>query len=142
MRNNLLLALLLLTLCGFLTAQSLPEPVLASAGLPRYPWLARLNHIQGRVMLAVDLDSAGHPAKIDAKSGDPVLKAAAIDSIRSWQFDMPHDLYRTRWNYEVEFSYVLSKEAVDGDPTLRVTLHTFHHVEVFADPAITRGNSN
>ncbi|MDP8982283.1 MAG: energy transducer TonB [Acidobacteriota bacterium] len=55
-----------------------PEPV--------YPDRARLDHIQGRVVLWLTIGRDGQVKAIEALSGDRLLVPAAIDAVKQWTF--------------------------------------------------------
>jgi hypothetical protein len=61
------------------------------------------------------------------------LGAAANENIRSWKFEMPRDLYRTEWKYEMTFGYH-SREVAESEPgKLTVVFESFHRVDVTRD---------
>ena len=53
---------------------------------PQYPDQARLSHIQGPVVLQVDVSEKGTVQEVRALSGDPQLAMAASDAVRQWRF--------------------------------------------------------
>jgi len=53
---------------------------------PTTPPLARAANITGSVVVEVMLDEAGAVIAANAISGHPLLKAAAVDAARQWQF--------------------------------------------------------
>ena len=53
---------------------------------PQYPDQARLSHIQGTVLLEVDVNEKGAVQRLSSLSGDPHLVTAAIDAVRQWHF--------------------------------------------------------
>jgi hypothetical protein len=61
-----------------------------------------------------------------------MLKAAEA-TVKTWEFDMPRDLYRSEWRYDTEFQYRLSDEKVDRQPKLTVTVESFHHIQITRD---------
>jgi len=54
-----------------------------------YPALARQTRIQGVVKLFVVIDQFGKVVELDVESGHPLLKDAATQNLRSWQFEPP-----------------------------------------------------
>lgn len=56
---------------------------------PTYPEELRRRQIGGRVLLDVQIDSAGRVVKVEVarSSGQPLLDAAAVDAIQTWQFE-------------------------------------------------------
>ena len=53
---------------------------------PQYPDPARLAHIQGPVILQVDVNEKGTVQELRALSGDPQLVMAAVEAVRQWRF--------------------------------------------------------
>jgi TonB family protein len=75
-----------LVLCLSLVAH-IDEPELISGNIPRYPPLARQAHIEGIVKVTFTLPAnAGEPAYVEAASGHPELKAAAVENMKTWHF--------------------------------------------------------
>ena len=53
---------------------------------PDYPLEAREKHIQGSVVLAVQVMADGTVGKVDVVSGDALLKPAAVQAVRQWKY--------------------------------------------------------
>jgi len=53
---------------------------------PQYPDPARLAHIQGPVILQVDVNEKGTVQELRALRGDPQLVMAAVEAVRQWRF--------------------------------------------------------
>jgi TonB family protein len=53
---------------------------------PEYPVLAKVNYIQGRVRVQLTVSPAGAVASTHVLSGNPLLAAAVLDSVRSWRY--------------------------------------------------------
>jgi len=53
---------------------------------PQYPDQARLSHIQGPVVLLVDVNEKGTVQELRALSGDPQLITAAVEAVKHWRF--------------------------------------------------------
>lgn len=53
---------------------------------PVYPPLAREQGIAGPVVIQIHVGKDGGVRDIDAISGDPMLKSAALDAVRQWQY--------------------------------------------------------
>lgn len=51
---------------------------------PEYPPLAKINYIQGRVRLAVEVAGDGKVAQAHVLYGNPILAASALKAARSW----------------------------------------------------------
>lgn len=130
-------ALVALSLGAF--GQNLPEPTLISAGLPKYPSLARLAKVQGEVKVDFTLNSNGEVVTITVVSGHPLLRAAAEDTMKSWKFELPKNLYRTDWKYSTVLNYEISAdEDPYENPKLTVVLNSFHYVEIITNPPSTK----
>lgn len=82
-----------------------PEPVArpAQASVELVPldtppgpssWAALRGHLDGRVVLAIDTDRSGRvtSAGVARSSGDPVLDAHALATVRRWRFAVPAGL--------------------------------------------------
>jgi TonB family protein len=54
-----------------------------------YPPLARQVRIGGVVKLFVVIDESGKIVEADVDSGHPLLRAAALDNLRTWKFEAP-----------------------------------------------------
>lgn len=56
-------------------------------------WDELRGHLDGRVLLHVDIDGNGRvsAANLSESSGDPVLDAHALRSVRHWRFAVPPD---------------------------------------------------
>jgi|GEM_PF-337785 len=57
------------------------------------PYAALRGHLDGRVVLHLAVDGAGRvaAAAVSRSSGDPVLDAHALDTVRGWRFAVPAD---------------------------------------------------
>jgi len=126
-------------LAGSAFGQALLEPTLISAGLPRYPPIARLAKIQGEVKVNFTLNSKGEIVSATAVSGHPMLKGAAEENVKTWRFELPKNLNRTDWKYSTVFNFKISNdEQPYENPKLTVSLDSFHHVEVVTNPPSTK----
>ncbi|GEM_PF-3137385 len=52
----------------------------------QYPPMARQLHVEGEVLLEVNVDAAGAVSNVKAVSGPPLLRAAAIDCVKRWKY--------------------------------------------------------
>ena len=103
-----------------MTAQS--EPVLVSANIPKHPPLACQARIAGVVKLTfVLLGNAGEPTNVEAISGHPMLKDAAIENVKTWKFKNSY----AEGKYETTFDYQFPSSGPQ-----KVTFESFHRVEV------------
>lgn len=57
------------------------------------PYVALRGHLDGRVVLGLAIDGNGRvtEATVDLSSGDPVLDAHALATVRGWRFAVPAD---------------------------------------------------
>jgi len=53
---------------------------------PEYPALAKVNYIQGRVRVRLVVSPAGSVAEAHVLSGNPLLAAAVLNSVKSWRY--------------------------------------------------------
>jgi protein TonB len=73
-----------------------PPPELVPLDMPATRDLAYAQlrgHLDGRVVMRVSIDGEGHvtAANVAQSSGDPVLDAHALHSVRGWRFVVPPD---------------------------------------------------
>jgi len=98
------------------------EPVLVSANIPKHPPLACQARIAGVVKLTFVLSgNTGEPTNVEAISGHPMLKDAAIENVKTWKFK---DSY-AEGKYETIFDYRLPSSGPQ-----KVTFESFRRVEV------------
>ena len=132
-------AFLLLSFVSVSFEQNPPKPKLVSAQLPQYPVLARLTRTQGEVKVDFVLNASGEPLSIAVVSGNPLLKPAVEDNVKSWRFELPKDLYRAEWRYSSTFNFKISAdEELYENPKLTVVMNSFEHVEVITNPPCTK----
>lgn len=84
-------------------------PRVVKASVPFYPELARQTHIQGTVILRVSTDGK-LVSDVKAESSHPILVAAAIESVKSWEFK-PHPAM----SFAITFRYTLFVPKCDSD---------------------------
>jgi len=53
---------------------------------PDYPQMARLAHIQGKVIIRIQVDKEGRVVDEKALSGHPILIQSAMDAVKKWQY--------------------------------------------------------
>ena len=120
MVRRLLALLCFLAVCLSLAAQS-DEPELVSANIPRYPPLARQARVEGVVKITFILPAnAEEPANIEA-SGHPILKAAAVENVKTWHF---RNRFAAERKYETRFQYRI------GTESQKVIFESFHDVVI------------
>ena len=57
---------------------------------PLYPEKAKLNHIQGVVVMSEVIGKDGHVKTLSVISGPEELRQAAIDAARTWRYTPYH----------------------------------------------------
>jgi TonB family protein len=108
--------------CIVMAAQT-DEPQLLSANIPFYPPLARQARVYGVVKVTFTLPAnAGEPANVEASSGHPLLKPAAVENLKTWHFQ---NTYAVERKYDATFTYRLS-----DSESRHVTFGSFADVEV------------
>jgi TonB family protein len=108
---------------------SAPKPT--SSVLPGYPERARQAHVDGTVKLWFELDQNGAVTQVGIASGNPLLRDAALEAVKSWRFQ-PNTL-PPNVRLETEFVYVLKVQTKQGEPKLTVSMTDFKHVEVISE---------
>lgn len=64
---------------------------------PDYPPMARAQHIEGTVILDVEIAEDGNVANIEVVSGNPLLAQSAVRAVRQWRYQVdPGGAPRTR----------------------------------------------
>ncbi|MGH9680229.1 MAG: energy transducer TonB, partial [Candidatus Acidiferrales bacterium] len=53
---------------------------------PVYPAAAKASHIQGKVVLNLNISDKGLVAAAKAISGPPFLRQAAVDAVKRWKY--------------------------------------------------------
>jgi TonB family protein len=53
---------------------------------PNYPPEAQRQHVDGMVLLHIDIDENGNVSKVEPVSGHPLVIPAAIDAIKQWKY--------------------------------------------------------
>ena len=61
-------------------------PVLLHSPAPLYPEAALRLHVEGTVRLRVTVDDEGRTSKVEAVDGPELLRGAAVEAVRQWQF--------------------------------------------------------
>jgi protein TonB len=77
-------AVLLVTFTAL--AASAADRQLVRTARPSYPEMARRMHIAGTVTLGIHIAADGSVNKVEAIAGHPLLKQAAIESVRQWKY--------------------------------------------------------
>jgi TonB family protein len=108
---------------GILAREARPEPAirtlpssvnevqparLIKADPPEYPALAKANRINGEVTLDALIDTTGRVTDVKVVAGPNLLRAAALDALRSWKYEPARLRGRavpTRLNVTVKFHH-------------------------------------
>jgi protein TonB len=53
---------------------------------PEYPADAKEKHVEGTVLLNVDIDDEGNVGRVELVSGHPMLAPAAMDAVLEWKY--------------------------------------------------------
>jgi len=85
---------------------------LTSEVAPDYPESAREQHIQGPVVLNVQVDKSGRVEKLRTISGNPLLAAAATSGVQQWRF---RPFYRNGQAEEFETQVTVKFKLPTGD---------------------------
>jgi TonB family protein len=54
--------------------------------MPEYPADARNEHVEGIVLLKINVDREGNVYKTELVSGDPMLAESAANAVRQWKY--------------------------------------------------------
>ena len=127
--------LTMMALCCPSLAQQVPEPILHSAQMPKYPPVALGARIEGEVKVSFILDNKGEVTSVEVLSGHPMLREATAAIVKSWKFDLPKNLFRTEWKYDTSFLYHLSGRELQSNEIAKLTVvvDSFHRIEVMSD---------
>lgn len=106
-----------------------PKPI--SSKFPMYPEQARTTHMAGTVKLLFVLDGNGAVTQTQAVSGNPMLRDAAVDIVKSWKF-LPTSMH-ANVRYETEFVYDLDEQQKNREPKLTVSMTDFRKVEIVSE---------
>jgi TonB family protein len=135
MRNPIIQTLVLLALIANPAAQNPKELRLKFAALPVYPAIARAARIQDDVDVQFVVNASGETESVTAISGHPLLRAAAVDNVKTWRFVVPSSDSSTEWKYTTTFKFKFSD---DDRPyqtnklTVTIDSESYRFVEVVA----------
>ncbi len=88
---------------------------------PLYPPIAKAAHVQGSVLLHVDVDIHGQITKVEAIGGPAMLKAAAVDAVKQWTytpFEVDGKVSAVRVVVVVPFSLGIPTETEKSDQAI------------------------
>jgi TonB family protein len=68
-------------------SQGVSQKLLVTKVPPQYPADAKDQHIQGAVLLKVNIDKEGNVYKVELISGHPLLTPAAIEAVKQWKYE-------------------------------------------------------
>jgi TonB family protein len=122
------LLLLLCACAGISQAQdgNSALPVVKSAGMPLYPYLARTARIEGTVWVQVTTDGTAI-VKMLASGAHKLLSDAAQENLKTWRF-YPHKPQ----TFTVEFVYKLEPPEIYGPVNATITLKLPSYVEILS----------
>ena len=67
-------------------SQTVSQAFLVKKVQPRYPDDARRDHVQGDVVLKVEINTNGDVEDATLVSGDPALVTAAVEAVKQWKY--------------------------------------------------------
>ena len=102
-----------------------------SSALPLYPESAREARVGGEVKISFTVYRSGRIDQVDAISGNPLLREAAVAVVRSWRFEP--ELLRPKSRYETTFVYVLNVQSNPGKPILVVSMKDYRSVRIVSE---------
>ena len=79
---------------------------------PSYPREAERQHVDGSVLLHINIDKDGNVSNIEPVSGHPLLVPTAIDAVKQWKYK-PYLLNQTP--VEVDTTVVIKFVISDGN---------------------------
>jgi TonB family protein len=84
---------------------------------PAYPTLARVNFLQGTVRAELQVSTEGTVEKAHVLSGNPILAAAVLDSVRNWHYrPCVEDGKTTAFTTLIDVNFMLHMRAVELTP--------------------------
>jgi len=84
---------------------------------PEYPPVAKVNYIQGRVKIEVEVNREGAVAEAHVIDGEPLLAAAAIEAVRKWRYrPLVNSTGATPFRTYVNVNFSLHARKVAGLP--------------------------
>ena len=113
------------------SASDMVAPKPSSAILPVYPETARNARVEGVVKLWFVVNADGEVIKAGIISGNPLLRGAATDAVKSWRF--PTNTLQPNIRRETEFVYVLKVQSKKGEPRITVSMIDFRRIEITSE---------
>jgi TonB family protein len=85
---------------------------------PEYPALAKVNYIEGRVRVQLVVSPAGTVASAHVLSGNPLLAAAVLNSVRLWRYRPFVEMggASTSFTTMVDVSFTMRTRKIDLPP--------------------------
>ena len=112
--------------------RTFPKPI--SSVLPMYPERARSAHVAGTVSLSFMLDESGAVTEAQIVSGNPMLRDAALSTVKSWRF-LANSL-QPNVRYDTEFVYTLEVQQKNDGPKLTVSMSDFRRIEIVSEVSV------
>ena len=103
-------------------------------GLTKYPMLARMALVQGKVELRCSISDDGTVQDCRGISGNPLLSSAAIENAKSWRFRRSPETTVHSSQVTLDYSFELIGEAVRGDPKMEFVFELPNHVRFASQP--------
>jgi TonB family protein len=96
-----------------------------------YPEGARKARVAGRVKVWFILNADGAVTQTGVISGNPLLREATVNIVKTWTF--PSGALRSNIRNETEFEYVLSVQSKEGEPRLIVSMADYRRVKITSE---------
>jgi TonB family protein len=127
-------AIVMLLLCATALAQEHNVGVNKYV-VPIYPPIARQARVQGDVVLKLKLRTDGEVDSIEAVSGHPMLKQAAINSLKQWRFVCIDCAFAQKFEQQTTVSFkIRAAEPCENDGDVRYELRFPGYVSVETGP--------
>jgi TonB family protein len=68
-------------------AQGVMRSLLLTKVSPRYPPEAERQHVEGAVLLHINIDKNGNVSTVEPVSGNPLLIPASVDAVKQWKYE-------------------------------------------------------
>jgi TonB family protein len=109
--------------------------IVAPASLPelKYPPLARIARVQGDIVVSFRLTPEGRTVDVEPISGPPLLRAAAVESVKIWRFEQGAEFAAQALRVTFHFRLNAPNDGYDdGQPATKVELDGTGGVQVIS----------
>ena len=99
----------------FLTASAAAQQHkigVAKYELPKYPPIARAARVEGSVQMELRVAFGGAVKQVTVIAGHPLLKAAAVDTVKSWRFTCMDCKYGEDFVHRLSFTFAIDPSIV------------------------------